>query len=72
MKQRKWLIRCGQNGNESRKGVGQCPFVIVVLSALEWASNLTFTRHTEQGKPEYLPMGKWSAKVTDRYAGKGG
>ena len=34
MKQRKWLIRCGQNGNESRKGVGHWPFVIKVLSAL--------------------------------------
>lgn len=42
MKQRKWLIRCGQNGNESRKGVGHWPFVIRVLSALEWASKLTF------------------------------
>ncbi|WP_170111929.1 hypothetical protein [Photobacterium frigidiphilum] len=42
MKQRKWLIRCGQNGNESWKGIGQCPFVIGTLSALEWASNLTF------------------------------
>lgn len=40
--QRKWLIRCGQNGNESRKGVGHWPFVIRVLSALEWASKLTF------------------------------
>lgn len=42
IEQRKWFIRCGQNGNESRKGVGQCPFVIVELSALEWASNLIF------------------------------
>ncbi|WP_198600436.1 hypothetical protein [Vibrio splendidus] len=30
------------NGNESRKGVGHWPFVIKVLSALEWASKLTF------------------------------
>ncbi|MGX9419516.1 hypothetical protein ACXJY6_19695 [Vibrio sp. RC27] len=29
-------------GNERWKGIGQCPFVIVMLSALEWASNLTF------------------------------
>ncbi|WP_269134694.1 hypothetical protein [Vibrio cincinnatiensis] len=34
MKQRKWLIRCGQNGNESREGIGQYPFVIDALSAL--------------------------------------
>ncbi|MGB2147918.1 MAG: hypothetical protein ACPHZ7_13320 [Vibrio toranzoniae] len=29
-------------GNESWKGVGHWPFVIKVLSALEWASKLTF------------------------------
>ncbi|MFA0475119.1 hypothetical protein AB4527_08190 [Vibrio breoganii] len=72
MKQRKWLIRCGQNGNESRKGVGQCPFVIVVLSALEWASYLTFTLHAEHGKPESLPLGKLSVKMADSGAGTGG
>ncbi|WP_321464079.1 hypothetical protein [uncultured Vibrio sp.] len=28
-------------GNESGKEVGQCSFVVIKLSALEWASNLT-------------------------------
>ncbi|XAG19216.1 hypothetical protein NM452_06770 [Vibrio metschnikovii] len=34
MKQRKWLIRCGQNGDGSRKEIGQCSFVIDRLLAL--------------------------------------
>ncbi|MDC5822681.1 MULTISPECIES: hypothetical protein [Vibrio] len=41
-KQRKWLLRCSQKGNGSRKEIGQCSFVIDTLPALEWASNLTF------------------------------
>ncbi|CAK2092789.1 hypothetical protein VCRA2113O119_430019 [Vibrio crassostreae] len=47
--------------------------MVIVLSAPLWASYVDiFTRHTEQGKPVYLPMGKLPVKVADRYAGKGG
>ncbi|MEI8635121.1 hypothetical protein P4S72_29890 [Vibrio sp. PP-XX7] len=70
MKQRKWLIRCGQNGNESRKGVGHWPFVIRVLSALEWASKLTFYVTYGTGYACIAPYGK--AFVADSDAGKGG
>lgn len=58
MKQRKWLIRCGQNGNESRKEVGQCSFVIDVLSALEWASNLIFYATYGTGEACISPSGE--------------
>ena len=49
--------------------------MVVKLSALEWASNLTLrdiARHTEHGKPVSLPLGTLSVKIADSGAGKGG
>lgn len=65
-------IRCGQNGNESRKEAGHFSFVINITLRTRVGIKTDITLHTEHGKPESLPWGKLSVKIADSGAGKGG
>ena len=58
-------------GNESGKEVGQYSFVIIKLSALEWASNLTLRDVRNTVSLYHSFMGKLSAKKADSGAGRG-